>query len=452
MWQNNTFVEPPEMVVEFSRSGKPDEAENGSGEPRKKRRTTDAQRAASRKNSLASTGPHDRTRTRFNTVTHGLTCELPVVMPGEDARDVQNRINVYITEQGARTQAEKDLLEVCVMNFVQARRANNANVAAESPVVENVERGFGDEQGRRLATLMEELATSPAATILALRDFSMGVSILLTQVELLEDHLRTNRSFHPSQRIIAIHLCGCKLSHMFIDTVVKYWNIHYLSALHGPGKITADEAAEILQNDRPADVGPEEFARRLGEWLSALVDPRQGHTLLKGTLAVVKAGLLARREVAQEREAEDRERAIEAAKVSVNHECMLRLRYRRECERGQVAAMGKVLQVQAMRLKHPEEIGGLAGGAGEDTAAQAEVQTEVVTPSEPAPTASDGRAPHPAAGRGAPVPKRSRRAASGWQPWWCGGNHGLFVRRHRRWPARRRAGRAGSGQWRARSG
>jgi hypothetical protein len=89
--------------------------------------------------------------------------------------------------------------------------------------------------------------------------------------------------------------------------------------LHGPGKITADQAAEILENDRPADMGPEEFARRLGEWLSELVDARQSHALLKESLARVKAGLLAWREVVAEREAEDRERAIEAATVSINH-------------------------------------------------------------------------------------------------------------------------------------
>jgi hypothetical protein len=380
------------MVVEFSQSKRPDEAESGSGEPRRKRRTTDAQRDAARRNSQASRGPHDTSRTRLNAITHGLTCELPVVMPGESAQDVQNRINIYIAEQGAETQAEKDLLELSAMNFVRGRRANKAEVAADTDVVAKVERGFHDEARVRLATLIDDLATAPAATITALRNFSMGIAWTLTQVESLLEHLRTNRSFHPSQRIMAIHICGAKQYHMFTDPLVKAWNIHYLSALHGPGKITADEAAEILESDRPEGVGPEEYARRLGDWLRELVDPRRGRAWLKETLAAIKADLLECRAIVEEREAEDRERAIETAKVSVNHEIMLRRRYRRDCQRGQESAMGKFLQMLAMRLKHPEVIRGLAAGAADDG------QADVVTSSEPAPAASEeASTPPPAA-------------------------------------------------------
>jgi hypothetical protein len=387
------------MVVEWSPSQKPDEAENGSGEPRKKRRTTDAQRDAARRNSQASQGPHDTSRTRLNAITHGLTCELPVVMPGESAQDVQNRINVYIAEQGAETQAEKDLLELSAMNFVRGRRANKAEVAADTDVVAKVERGFVDEARVRLATLIDELATAPAATITALRNFSMGIAWTLTQVESLLEHLRTNRSFHPSQRIMAIHMCGVKPCHLFTDPLVKAWNIHYLSALHGPGKITAEEAAEILENDRPEGVGPEEYARRLGDWLRELVDPRQGHAWLKETLAAIKADLLEWRAIVAEREAEDRERAIEAAKVSVKHEIMLRRRYRRDCQRGQESAMGKFLQMLAMRLKHPDVIRGLDAAAGDDDQREAEVQADMATPSEPAAAApEEASTPPPAAG------------------------------------------------------
>jgi hypothetical protein len=68
---------------------------------------------------------------------------------------------------------------------------------------------------------------------------------------------------------------------------------------------------------------------------------------------------------------------------------MLRRRYRRDCQRGQESAMGKFLQMLAMRLKHPDAIRGLAAAAGDDGQGEAEVQTEVATPSEP-PAAASG--------------------------------------------------------------
>jgi hypothetical protein len=328
-------------------------------EPRPKRKhvMTPARLAAARANAQLSTGPKDTSRTRFNRATHGCCCELPVVMPGEDAEEVQNKVDIYITELGAQTQAEKDAIELSVLNYFRVKRVHNADIAAETRVVGAVQNNFDDRQRLRCDDLVGNLASSPAATIIELESFTHGISWILGQIELLEEHLQTSCSFHPSQRVLVIHLFGRKLQDLFTDAVVRQSDLDYLSGLHGPGKINAAQAASLFWQDRPADMDPGEFERRLGGWLDDLVSIPEGHALLKESLAEVKARLLSRLEEVEEREAIDLELATQEAMVSVNADCMKRLRYRRESERGQQAGMRQLHQLQLMRLKHGEALG-----------------------------------------------------------------------------------------------
>jgi hypothetical protein len=179
----------------------------------------------------------------------------------------------------------------------------------------------------------------------------------LGQIQLLEEQVQTTFSFHPSQRRHFIHLCGRTLQALFTDPLVRQWNIDYLSGLHGPGKISGADAATLFWLDRPADMDPGEFERRLDGWLKELVSIPEGQAFLKASLAEVKAELQERREVVAEREAIDLELAVQEAMVSVNADCMRRLRYRRESERGQQAAMRLLHQLQRMRLLYGEALG-----------------------------------------------------------------------------------------------
>jgi hypothetical protein len=278
-------------------------------------------------------------------------------MPGEDPEEVQNRVDIYISELGAQTQAERDAIELSVLNYFRVKRCHNADIAAETRVVNAVQNNFEDRQCLRCADLVGDLAASPAATVIELSSFTHGISWLLGQVELLEEHLQTSCSFHPSQRVLVIHLLGRRLQDLFTDPIVRQLNIDYLSGLHGPGKLTPAQAATLFWQDRPADMDPGEFERRLGGWLDDLVSIPEGQALLRESLAEVKARLHRRLVVVEEREAIDLELAVEEAMVSVNADCMKRLRYRRESERGQQAGMRQLHQLQLMRLKHGEALG-----------------------------------------------------------------------------------------------
>ena len=292
--------------------------ESGAPPTKKKRRTTPAQSESARRNAQRSTGPRDTSRTRLNAMTHGCCSELPVLMPGEDPQDVQNKINRYITQLGAATEPEQDTIEVAVMNFIRGKRANNADVAASTRVLNDVLNNFEDQQALRCADLAGNLAASPWASIIALRSFTHGIHHLLQQIELLDEHLRTSRSFHPTQRVLAIHLCGRRPQDLFTDELVRQWNIDYLSGLHGPGKISAAQAAQLLGRDRPADMDPGEFERRLGGWLQDLDSIEEGQALLKQGLADARRDLLERLKVVETREAIDKALAVQQAMQSVN--------------------------------------------------------------------------------------------------------------------------------------
>jgi hypothetical protein len=210
----------------------------------------------------------------------------------------------------------------------------------------------------------------------------------LNQIELLEEQLKASCSFHPSQRVLAIRISGREPENLFTDPVVKQWNIHYLSGLHGPGKISAADAAVLLSQDRPADVDPGEFERRLGGWLKDLADIKAGQALLREDLAEVKQRLKERLEVVLMREEIDQALAVKQAMVSVDAECMKYHRYRLESERGRQAELRLLHQLQRMRLNYGEQLGATVeqpepAAAGGDSGPEPGSAAGVESPAQP---------------------------------------------------------------------
>jgi hypothetical protein len=95
----------------------------------------------------------------------------------------------------------------------------------------------------------------------------------------------------------------------------------------------------------------------LAAWLKELVGINRGQAQLRQSLAELRADLEQRPAEVDEREAIDLALAVREAKVSVNNGCMKRLRYRRESERGQRAAIRLFHQLQMMRLKYGDRLG-----------------------------------------------------------------------------------------------
>jgi hypothetical protein len=368
-----------ELITVAPRAPQPEEER-----PKRKHVMTEARLAAAKANAAKSCGPHDTSKTRLNGLVHGCCSELPIVMPGEDPQALQDRLDLYITELGARTQAERDALEVSVLNYHRFKRADRADTAAETRVVEDVKNNFDDRQLTRLDELVANLAASPVATILELRRSTSGITWCLEQLEQLDQHLETHPALHPWQLLLAIYLSARRPQNLFIDDIVMKWNLRNLSAQYGPGKLSAASAAAFLHKERPEGMTRAVFENRVGERLGEMVSVEEGQTFLLDSLDELRAGLLRRFNEVKERERIDQERAVEEAAVSVNADCMKRLRYRRETQRAQESAMRLFHQLKAMRLKHGEEP---VEPAGEDTDPAAAEPAAAPSACEPGPEA-----------------------------------------------------------------
>src|SRR2546423_14664819 len=82
-----------------------------------RREPSPAQIAANRRNSKLSTGPRSaegKAVSRLNGVTHGMTCRLPVVLPGEDPEEFQGEVALWAQQLGAVTEAERAQVEAAV--------------------------------------------------------------------------------------------------------------------------------------------------------------------------------------------------------------------------------------------------------------------------------------------------------------------------------------------------
>jgi hypothetical protein len=283
---------------------------------------------------------------------------------------------------------------MAAVEYFRFQRCHTADIAAETRVVHAVQNNFEDRQCLRCADLVANLAAAPAATIVDLCSFTHGISWLLGQVETLEEHLRTSLSLHPDQRVHAIHICGRRPQDLFTDPVVRNWNLAYLSALHGPGKLSAAQAAELLETDRPEGMDADLFEFRLQGLLGGLVAKEEGQARLRETLEKVRAQLLRRLDVVEQREAIDQELAVDEAMVSVNADCMKRSRYRRDSQRGRQSSLRELHQLQLMRLKYGEALGATCVAMGTDTdtdAGPAAAAGPTAAPSTPAAAAEAGQ-------------------------------------------------------------
>src|SRR4051812_28877977 len=94
-----------------------------------RREPSPAQIAANRANSKLSTGPRSdqgKAVSRLNGVTHGMTCKLPVVLPGEDPEQFQSEVALWARQLAAGTEAERAQVEAAVSTRWRMRRARDA--------------------------------------------------------------------------------------------------------------------------------------------------------------------------------------------------------------------------------------------------------------------------------------------------------------------------------------
>ena len=103
--------------------------------------TTTIDRAAiNRRNAQKSTGPRTpegKNRSRFNAVKHGMTART-LVLPDEDASVLQMRLETWINDLQPQNEVEQALVEQAVHASWKLERADRAEVARLSRIIESV--------------------------------------------------------------------------------------------------------------------------------------------------------------------------------------------------------------------------------------------------------------------------------------------------------------------------
>src|SRR3954467_13724615 len=133
--------------------------------PNKPRRPpSPAQIAANRANAKLSTGPRSdqgKAVSRLNGVTHGMTCRLPVVLPGEDPEEFLGEVDRWARQLGAETDAERAQAETAISTRWRLRRARGAEATAVAEAIDGLEDGYDDRRAAEVRATIPLLPQDP---------------------------------------------------------------------------------------------------------------------------------------------------------------------------------------------------------------------------------------------------------------------------------------------------
>src|SRR4051794_37944603 len=121
-----------------------------------KREISAARLAANRENAKRSTGPRTpegKAVSKLNGLVHGMRAESDI-LPGEDPRELQRRIDVWVDKLGADNEPERYLAGAAARASWRIDRCRNAEAAALSRRVLRAEEDYDDA----LAGEVEQLA------------------------------------------------------------------------------------------------------------------------------------------------------------------------------------------------------------------------------------------------------------------------------------------------------
>ena len=129
--------------------------------------TTPIDRAAiNRRNAQKSTGPRTpegKSRSRFNALKHGMTAKT-LVLPGEDADVLQQRIEAWTSDLQPQNEVEQFLVERSVQFSWQLERADRAELARLSSLIHGVPAAAASRQQEEAAALGRRLLSGRNVT------------------------------------------------------------------------------------------------------------------------------------------------------------------------------------------------------------------------------------------------------------------------------------------------
>jgi hypothetical protein len=322
---------------------------------KKKRLVTDKMIAANRRNCKFSTGPKTesgRENSRFNGTRHGLASREIMFLEGEDPQEFWDEVDLWCRQRGIRTADERTAIANAVYSSWVKARVINAQAHAYNDAVDTINHSFAGQKMAEARDLFAGLTEKPEITVYACMNNSYGCSLLIKEFTALLKRLKTHCSFEVSQREHALRLGGHRPKELFTNKVVEEFNRSYFGSLHGPGGFTAAQAANALSADRPDDVSPGEFERRLERVIANLPTIEAGHARLTKYVRRWIARLTERKELMEYREAKQKAAAIGKAVADASAAGQVLVRYGNQADQRFNASMRLVLALKAERYKH----------------------------------------------------------------------------------------------------
>jgi hypothetical protein len=338
-------------------------------------------------NSKCSTGPRSITGKAIasaNAVSHGMTCKTHIFLPGESHAAYDREVAQWGRQLGAVGGPEFALLQTAVYCRYRQCRVRNAQGAAGTRTIELLDDNYHDRTAQEIRTLLPRLPMDPGYVVQQLRKTTQGCSYLIEQFMLIKYRLVTHSSFEVSQRREFLLLCGRNPVDLFRDPMVLEIDRLYLGAISGPGSFTADEAANALLHDRPAEMSAEEFTRRLEPMVQDLPTIAEGHAALVARVEQTITELTERLELVGLREERDRAIEVVEAGADVTPADEKLARYHGMATREQHSAFREFRGLVELRHKYGEGQGDLEDEDQEATepppAPQEPAQNEATVP------------------------------------------------------------------------
>ncbi len=360
-----------------------------------------ARLAANRANAQKSTGPRTeagKAISRLNGLTHGFAAAT-AVLPGENAEELQARVETWFDELDARSDTERTLVETAVHAAWRVERCRKAETAALSKKVLLAGEAFDADlfaKLKRLTGTTSALVNDGQGTVYELRGFSLGCRWLIEQWENIGRGIIQNGRLDESQIFDLLQLQGLRPTSHLDSPVTGLWLSYALASHLGPRKADPERLDYFFTLTYPGEdrMAKGEYRRRTAKQYANLPERADANAALLAQIEAILDELKQRLLEVEAREEHLRELTIQEAAFDASNEGMKRQRYELGHQRVLLGCLKELRNVRKDRVESDEPTASPVPAIPEPAPAPTEPKPEA--PSEPkleAPTEPRAAAP-----------------------------------------------------------
>ena len=220
--------------------------------------------------------------------------------------------------------------------------------------VDKINNTFDDQKQAEVQKLILDLPSKTKETHARLMSSTAGIAWLLEKFTYFKYHLGLYTNFPVSDRAIALRIGGHDPKDLFHDPIVWWINQANFGALFGPGGYSAEEAANVLQDDCPDGMTYAEVVVRLEPMMNDLPTVEEGHLYLKKYIQEWIDKLTERKELIRFREDRDRANAVGKAELDASAEGDKRKRHANASTRISQSSIRLLFTMKQERRKYGE--------------------------------------------------------------------------------------------------